>query len=79
MSKNSSSGSRSSGNRSGGGNVQSILSQIGVGTPNIRIRTIGTEHTGVYLGITDGSAIINENGVPRYIKLSKITAVEVGV
>ncbi|MGO4547024.1 hypothetical protein AB4Z29_19750 [Paenibacillus sp. 2TAB23] len=77
---NRSGGNRSNGNRSGGMmSTQSILSKIGVGTPNIRIHTEDATFTGVYLGISNGSAIINEGGAPRYIKLSAITAVDVGV
>lgn len=82
---NRSNGARSGGNQSGGNrsggmmSTQSILSKIGVGTPNIRIHTEDTSYTGVYLGISNGSAIINEGGIPRYIKLSAITAVDVGV
>ncbi|WP_053376297.1 hypothetical protein [Paenibacillus sp. FJAT-27812] len=80
---NRSGGNRSGGNRSGGnrsgGNVQRVLSQIGVGTPGIRIHFDNTFHTGVFLGFSNGSVIILDNGVPRYIKVTAVTAVDVGV
>jgi hypothetical protein len=71
-------GNRTGGNRSGG-NVQRILSQIGVGTPNIRIHFDGTFHTGTFLGFSNGSVVVLDNGVPRFIKVSAVTAVDVGV
>ncbi|MFF2482722.1 hypothetical protein [Paenibacillus sp. NPDC058071] len=76
-------GNRTGGNRTGGSggnrNVQRILSQIGVGTPNIRIHFDGTFHTGVFLGFSNGSVVINQDGVPRFIKVTAVTAVDVGV
>jgi len=56
-----------------------ILVRIGVGTPNVRIHFDGTSHVGVYLGIADGSVILNVRGVVAYIKITSITAVELGV
>ncbi|KRE46738.1 hypothetical protein [Paenibacillus sp. Soil522] len=55
-----------------------ILSDIGVGTANIRIHFDGTVRTGVFLGIVDGCVVINVNGVVSYIKITSITAVDVG-
>ncbi|WP_438448942.1 hypothetical protein [Gorillibacterium sp. sgz5001074] len=57
--------------------VQSILSQIGVGTPNIRIHFDGTFHTGTYMGIMNGSVVINQGGFLRFIKLSAVTGVDI--
>lgn len=90
-SKNRSQGDKSDGHQSGGNKsccnkssgkssgILTILLRIGVGTPNIRIHFDGTSHVGIYLGISDGSVILNVRGVITYIKLSSITAVEVGV
>ncbi|MGO4344846.1 hypothetical protein AB4Z45_05020 [Paenibacillus sp. MCAF9] len=68
--------SKSSGSNS---NILKILLRIGVGTPNVRIHFDGTSHVGVYLGISDGSVILNVRGVVAYIKITSITAVELGV
>lgn len=67
---------KSSGSNS---NILKILLRIGVGTPNVRIHFDGTSHVGVYLGISDGSAILNVRGIVAYIKITSITAVELGV
>ncbi len=53
--------------------------RIGVGTPNIRIHFDGTSHVGVFMGFSDGCAILNVKGVVTYIKLASITAIEIGV
>lgn len=72
---------KSSGNKSSGSSnhIPSILSRIGVGTPNIRIHYNGVAPVGVFLGIVDDSAILNVRGVVIYIKITVIVAVEVGV
>lgn len=67
---------KSSGSNS---NILKILLRIGVGTPNVRIHFDGTSHVGVYLGISDGSVILNVRGIVAYIKITSITAVELGV
>lgn len=79
---------KSSGNRSyesngnnssrSSGGVQGVLALIGVGTPNIRIHFDGTFHTGIFLGITAGCVVVNVKGVICYIRISSITAVDVG-
>ena len=78
---NKSNGNKNKGNKSDGGksSILIILLRIGVGTPNIRIHFDGTSHVGIYLGITDGFVLLNVRGVVIYIKLSSITAVEIGV
>lgn len=58
--------------------VQGVLALIGVGTPNIRIHFDGTFHTGIFLGITAGCVVVNVKGVICYIRISSITAVDVG-
>ncbi|WP_138754499.1 hypothetical protein [Paenibacillus sinopodophylli] len=90
-SKNRSHGDRSGGYSSGGNkscgsntgsknsSVLNILLNIGVGTANIRIHFDGTSHVGIYMGISEGSVILNVKGIITYIKLLSITAVEVGV
>ncbi|GGG64131.1 hypothetical protein GCM10010918_17740 [Paenibacillus radicis (ex Gao et al. 2016)] len=55
------------------------MKKIGVGTPNIRIHFDGVTHTGIFLGVEGGCVILNAKGVVSYIKLSSITAVDVGV
>ncbi|WP_054026290.1 hypothetical protein [Bacillus sp. FJAT-28004] len=78
---NKSCGHKSGGSKSGGSNSSTlnILLRIGVGTPNIRIHFDGTSHVGIYMGIADGSVILNVKGVITFIKISSITAVEVGI
>lgn len=75
-----SNGSSGSKDRSCGKNdhVHCILKKIGVGTANIRIHFDGTTRTGVFLGISDGCVVINVKGVVSYVKISSITAVDVG-
>lgn len=75
-----SNGSKKSEERSCGKNshFHCILSEIGVGTANIRIHFDGTVRTGVFLGIVDGCVVINVKGVVSYIKITSITAVDVG-
>lgn len=79
-SKSQSNGSKRSEERSCDKNshFHCILSEIGVGTANIRIHFDGTVRTGVFLGIVDGCAVLNVKGIVSYIKITSITAVDVG-
>ncbi|MFF2093192.1 hypothetical protein [Paenibacillus sp. NPDC058174] len=75
---------KSEGNRQHGSSgtlsfAHCILKKIGVGTPNIRIHFDGVAHTGIFLGIEGECVILNARGVVSYIKVSSITAVDVGV
>ncbi|MEV5029266.1 hypothetical protein [Paenibacillus sp. LPE1-1-1.1] len=38
----------------------------------------GNRSNGVFLGISDGCVVINVKGVVSYVKISSITAVDVG-
>ena len=70
-------GNRTQGNRSGNSTVQSVLSQIGVGTSNIRIHFNGATHEGIFLGFSNGSVVMNDGGTIVFIKISAITAVDI--
>ncbi|CAM3373392.1 hypothetical protein PALU110988_19200 [Paenibacillus lupini] len=78
MPKNKSGGNKTSGNKtSGNDGVQSVLSQIGVGTPNVRIHFDGTFHEGTFLGFQNGSVILRlASGTVVFIKRTSITAVD---